>query len=363
MIALGLMGNTRDAGIFAVAFSMAILTALPRMAVATAFAPTVSALFAREDQAGLQSLITKAAFLSLIGTAGAAIPLLLLAQPLLAWFGDDFVTGAPIVTILALGQVFAAACGPQQHLITMTGHERTGAAMLAVCAGLNFAACMLMIDSLGMTGAALAMTATVIAWNVAMGAFIYRRLHLMPGLIGSLEAKPGRICSVRDAMSGGIAAMCNERGSVEVDYALPSNWARETKSAQSNDAGPATSGKAAIRSLFNSLERKGVRYCHWKSNIRLEQTLAAAEDIDLLVDTRDATLFRAALLENGFKTAQSRSGIGHPGVFHAIGSTRRATSWCTCTPIFRSSVATAWSRATGCQSRAPSWSRPAICTV
>ena len=170
-----------------------------------------------------------------------------------------------------------------------------------------------------MTGAALAMTATVIAWNVAMGAFIYRRLHLMPGLIGSLEAKPGRICSVRDAMSGGIAAMCNERGSVEVDYALPSNWARETKSAQSNDAGPATSGKAAIRSLFNSLERKGVRYCHWKSNIRLEQTLAAAEDIDLLIDTRDATLFRAALLENGFKTAQSRSGIGHPGVFHAIG--------------------------------------------
>ncbi len=30
-------------------------------------------------------------------------------------------------------------------------------------------------------------------------------------------------------------------------------------------------------------------------------------------------LFHAALLENGFKTAQSRSGIGHPGVFHAIG--------------------------------------------
>jgi O-antigen/teichoic acid export membrane protein len=191
VIALGLAGNTRDAGIFAVAFSMAILTALPRMSVATAFAPTVSALFARKDQAGLQSLITRAAFLSLLGTACAAIPLLLLAQPLLAWFGPDFVTGTPIVTILVLGQVFAAACGPQQHLITMTGHERTGAAMLAVCAGLNFVACVLTIDRLGMTGAALVMAATLIAWNVWMGVFIYKSLGLMPGLVGSFGAKPG----------------------------------------------------------------------------------------------------------------------------------------------------------------------------
>jgi O-antigen/teichoic acid export membrane protein len=192
VIALGLAGNTRDAGIFAVAFSMTILMALPRMSVATVFAPTVSALFVQGNQPGLQSLSAKAACLSLLGTACVAIPLLLLAQPLLAWFGRDFVAGAPIVTILVLGEVFAAACGPQQHLITMTGHERTGATMLAVCASSNFVACMLMIDSLGMTGAALARTATLIAWNVAMGVFVYRRLHLVPGLVASFKAIPGR---------------------------------------------------------------------------------------------------------------------------------------------------------------------------
>jgi hypothetical protein len=49
-----------------------------------------------------------------------------------------------------------------------------------------------MIDSLGMTGAALARTATLIAWNVAMAVFVYRRLHLMPGLLASFKAKPGR---------------------------------------------------------------------------------------------------------------------------------------------------------------------------
>ena len=111
--------------------------------------------------------------------------------------------------------------------------------------------------------------------------------------------------------------MRHDRGSVELDLLAPSNAARDL-SIQSNDAGP-TVANGAIETLFKSLERKRVRYCHWKSNIRLEETLAAAEDIDLLVDPRDSSLFYAALFENGLKLIQSRADIGHPGVFHAIG--------------------------------------------
>jgi hypothetical protein len=53
--------------------------------------------------------------------------------------------------------------------------------------------------------------------------------------------------------------MRHETGSVELRDIVPSNWAREAASVQSDDAGPAVSSKAAIRSLFNSLEQKGVR--------------------------------------------------------------------------------------------------------
>jgi O-antigen/teichoic acid export membrane protein len=192
ILALGLAGNTRDAGVFAAAYSMACVTALPRMAVATAFAPTVSALYAQGDQVRLQSLSARAAGLSLLGTACAAVPLLLLSRPLLAWFGRDFVVGAPVVTILILGQVFAAACGPQQHLITMTGHERAGAVMLAVCASLSFAGCLVLIDPFGMKGAAIAMTLALVVWNVAMSIFILRALRLVPGVTASFKAMPRR---------------------------------------------------------------------------------------------------------------------------------------------------------------------------
>ena len=73
-----------------------------------------------------------------------------------------------------------------------------------------------------------------------------------------------------------------------------------------------------IRKLIVALEKSGVRYCHWKSNIRLEETLAGTRDIDLLVDRRQFELFHTILLENGFKLAESRTGVGHTGLFHAL---------------------------------------------
>ena len=113
--------------------------------------------------------------------------------------------------------------------------------------------------------------------------------------------------------------MRHECESVEEGNIVRSNSARQATSAQSDDAVASVSSKAIIRRLFNSLEQKGIRYCHWKSNIRFEEMLAAAEDIDLLIDQRDAALFHTALLENGFKLAQLRFGTAHPGVFHALG--------------------------------------------
>ena len=73
-----------------------------------------------------------------------------------------------------------------------------------------------------------------------------------------------------------------------------------------------------IRALIEALDGAGVRYCHWKSNIRLPQSLRGDEDLDLLVHREDARSFSAALVRAGFKSAVSRGGLTHPGVFHAF---------------------------------------------
>lgn len=183
VLALGLTGNTRDAGVFAVAFSIALLTALPRMAVASIFAPAVSSLHACGDHAGLRALSARATVLSLFGTLLVAIPLVGVTSALLSWFGANFTTGVPVVTILVAGQLFAAAAGPHQHLLTMTGHERAGAAIFFASAVGNFAACVMMINLFGIVGAALAMTAATVAFNIATAVTVARYLKLAPGLV------------------------------------------------------------------------------------------------------------------------------------------------------------------------------------
>src|SRR2546427_9032240 len=72
----------------------------------------------------------------------------------------------------------------------------------------------------------------------------------------------------------------------------------------------------ALRALFESLGRAGVRYCHWKSNWRLPETLRGETDLDLLVHRADMSRFLSVAGALGFKPG---SGEDHPSVCHCYG--------------------------------------------
>ncbi len=73
---------------------------------------------------------------------------------------------------------------------------------------------------------------------------------------------------------------------------------------------------AKIRELVDGLQRKSVRYCHWKSNFVLAKTVAGQTDIDLLVDRGDAPAFRELMAELKFHPAASPQGRNFPSVEH-----------------------------------------------
>lgn len=189
VILLGWLEHIREAGIFALGFSIASLILLPRVAVGTMFAPTAADLHARGDHAGLQKLFARAALLSFAVSGILAAPLLLFMEPVLRFFGEDFVQGAGIARLLVLGQLIAAAMGPQQHLLTMTGQERLAALAMAVSAGLNIVGCLIGIALFGAIGAAVATTLVVAVWNAIMAVGIYRRLDLLPGLAWAVSER------------------------------------------------------------------------------------------------------------------------------------------------------------------------------
>jgi O-antigen/teichoic acid export membrane protein len=109
--------------------------------------------------------------------------LFVLADPLLAWFGAGYDAGVPALRILLISQVLAASAGSQLYVMTMTGHERNAAVLLACCAAVNAGASAVLVGMFGLTGAAIGTAVSLVVWNLAMALFLWRRLNLSPGIL------------------------------------------------------------------------------------------------------------------------------------------------------------------------------------
>jgi O-antigen/teichoic acid export membrane protein len=185
VVLLGWFGDTKDAGIYSLVFNIAFLVVLPRTAINTLFAPTISSLFAGNDRTTLQALVTKATLWTLGIAVLIALALAIMAKPLLSWFGEDFVAGVPALYALLIGQVIAAAFGSLLLIMTMTEHEWSAAALLILSAVFNILASVAFICWLGLTGAAIASSAALIIWHIAMAFFVFRYLRFLPGVLGA----------------------------------------------------------------------------------------------------------------------------------------------------------------------------------
>jgi thymidylate kinase len=71
-----------------------------------------------------------------------------------------------------------------------------------------------------------------------------------------------------------------------------------------------------LSALFEQLNGGGIRYCHWKSNWILEETLEGETDIDLLVQRDDASSLRTILQDLGFRPAVEMGTTPFPSVEH-----------------------------------------------
>jgi O-antigen/teichoic acid export membrane protein len=184
VLMLGWFAGTTEAGIYAVASRLAELVSFALTAVNIIFAPTISALYARGDGSGLQSLVTTTAWWVTICALVIAAPLFVFAGTLLWLFGEPFVAGAMALRILLLGQLVNAAAGSVSYLMTMTGQERHAALIIVAATLGNICANMILIPAFGMAGAAVANAVTVAAWNIAMALFLWRRLRIVPTILG-----------------------------------------------------------------------------------------------------------------------------------------------------------------------------------
>ena len=71
-----------------------------------------------------------------------------------------------------------------------------------------------------------------------------------------------------------------------------------------------------IRELIEKLNKSKIRYCHWKSNYALAETVSGRTDVDLLIHRKDAPLFRSLLTQLCFWPAANTDGKPFPSIEH-----------------------------------------------
>jgi O-antigen/teichoic acid export membrane protein len=175
---LGILASSREVGLFALAWRIALLINIVVSGVAAMASPRYAALHAGADHAGLGRTASQAVGLCLALTAVPVVAMLVFPMSLLGLFGPGYADGAMVLRVLALGQLAAAASASMPELLGMTGHM----ADLRRLNGLSLLVLLLGAAGLaglcGALGAALAVSASIAVNGFGAVHLAHRRLGL-----------------------------------------------------------------------------------------------------------------------------------------------------------------------------------------
>lgn len=121
IIILGALDTKFQTGLFAIALSLQGPAGVFLSGIVNIWAPVVSDLYERGDIARLGSLyqtITR-----WIATFSFPISAAMILEPdlFLIFFGDDAAAAAPVIAVLAVGNLFYSGTGPTGYVLSMTG--------------------------------------------------------------------------------------------------------------------------------------------------------------------------------------------------------------------------------------------------
>jgi O-antigen/teichoic acid export membrane protein len=174
----GLLLDAGSAGTYAAMERLADAVLLGLTSLNLIVAPRYAALYAQGRRDRLQRQARLAAWGSTCFMLAAAVPLVAFGKPLLRLFGEEFVSGYPVLLILLGGAAVNAMCGSVAIILNMTGHQRDTAVVAFSSLCLNLILSLILIPRYGITGTAVAFAASMAWWNLAMLLMVQRRIGI-----------------------------------------------------------------------------------------------------------------------------------------------------------------------------------------
>lgn len=176
VLVVSALGTQSDAGVYSVALRVATITSLVCTAVNSITTPVFARLHAAGSDRELVALARQASRLMALAVVPISIVLLLIGRSMLGWvFGEEFTDAYTSMAILLVGQMFNAFTGSSDFVLNMAGMQRQLRNIIAPAALLCVLLSIALVPLLGVVGAALAYTVSLIGWNFAAAVVLRRR--------------------------------------------------------------------------------------------------------------------------------------------------------------------------------------------
>ena len=183
--------SDESAGILNICLTVSKTLVFPLLAINFLLAPYISALQETNDFRKMQYLLTITSIWSTTCASFCILPMLIAPEWILSLFGEAYEVGAPILRIIAVGQLFSAACGSVVPVLTMTGHERDALKAIFWAMLLKVVATLVFVGEYGLDAIALFTALSIIGWNLALCLQIWRRLGILPSIMGTWRTISG----------------------------------------------------------------------------------------------------------------------------------------------------------------------------
>jgi O-antigen/teichoic acid export membrane protein len=179
VLLLGVFKDSATVGIYDQAKRISVLVSAFLGATSYVAAPKFAAMYAKGELDKLGRLARNAARLSVIVSLPYIIVFLLFPGWIMGIYGEEFVQGAPVLVILAIGQFINAATGAVGFLLVMTGHEKIMRNITLSTNALKVILFFVLIPPFGFIGAALATAIGDSTRNILAFLQVYDKLKII----------------------------------------------------------------------------------------------------------------------------------------------------------------------------------------
>ena len=172
---VGIYQSSSDVGIYSAAVRMASVTGFILVAINTIVGPKFAELYWSDKIEDLKEVVKYSSTLIFWFSAPILLGLMLFPDYIMGLLGLEFIRGRWVLLILCFGQFVNALSGSVVYFLAMTGGHNVIRNIMLGTAIVSILLNVVLVKSLGITGAALSTTVSVAFWNIAAVIYIRKR--------------------------------------------------------------------------------------------------------------------------------------------------------------------------------------------